>query len=374
VVDQVAGLPGGQELSALAQQIQGDPGGISSIAGVWSSAAASSAAQTQDFAAKVKQIQASWAGNGSDSFGNFAENFIQASQQVNQALGTASEALSKAASALEQAQGNVNSILQQVSSDASQLQADITQLQNAKKDASNLEAELASLAKTATPKVRNEIQKAEQELETVISDLNEAIDAAEGTFSALPVPAGGSTNPSFSSGGGVSLAGTAAGGSAAGGSGGASIAPGGGIPGLTSGSGFNNEVAVAKYLVAHGYSKAAAAGIASCIDGESAGDPEAVGTGGCGLIGWTPPSSLEQYGGTCAAAGIGNNSPSVDLANQMRAIVNYNNANGNVAALNSISNPVQAADYYSQNFERPLVTDSDVRANVATAVFNALGG
>jgi hypothetical protein len=161
------------------------------------------------------------------------------------------------------------------------------------------------------------------------------------------------------------------------GSGGVAVSSAGGsIPGATSGSGFQNEVTIAKFLVSRGYSKAAAAGIASCIEGESGGDPESVGSGGCGLIGWTPPSTLAKYGGTCAKAGIGpgNTTASQDLDSQMRAIINYNNANGNVGALNSIKDPIQAADYYSQNFERPLVTFSDVRNNVATAVFKAIGG
>lgn len=46
------------------------------------------------------------------------------------------------------------------------------------------------------------------------------------------------------------------------------------------GNNFGNELIVAMYLVEHGYSKAAAAGIAACIAGESKGNPESVGTGG----------------------------------------------------------------------------------------------
>lgn len=146
----------------------------------------------------------------------------------------------------------------------------------------------------------------------------------------------------------------------------------GGSASVTAGSNSQNLLSVARYLVSAGYSKAAAAGVASCVDGESAGNPEAVGTGGAGLIGWTPPQSMTQYGGTCHAAGIGNNSTQVDFANQCKAIVGYNNANGNVAGLNAQTDPVAAADYYSQNFERPAVTDSDVRASVATQIYGEL--
>jgi Phage tail lysozyme len=131
-----------------------------------------------------------------------------------------------------------------------------------------------------------------------------------------------------------------------------------------------NLVALGKFLVAHGYSKAGAAGVAGCVAGESTGNPESEGTGGGGLIGWTPLSSIYSYGGT-----IGGN-PASDLENQFKAILNYNSRNDpfSISRLNSFSNPVSAADFYSQVFERPLVLDSDVRASVANAVFSALGG
>ena len=85
---------------------------------------------------------------------------------------------------------------------------------------------------------------------------------------------------------------------------------------------------------------------------------------------------MEQYGGTCAAAGIGTNSVAVDMQNQLNAILQYNNAQGssNVAELNAQPDPVTAADFYSQVFERPVVKDSDVRASVAESVYAFLTG
>jgi hypothetical protein len=44
-----------------------------------------------------------------------------------------------------------------------------------------------------------------------------------------------------------------------------------------------------------------------------------------------------------------------------------------VTQLNSISDPLQAADFFSQNFEKPAVTDSDVVASVAEQIFAQLG-
>jgi len=113
-----------------------------------------------------------------------------------------------------------------------------------------------------------------------------------------------------------------------------------------------------------GYSAYAAAGIVACCYGESGCDPESVGSGGAGLIAWTPPSSMQQYGGTCHQAGIGNNSTSTDFDNQLKAIVGYNNAQGSeyISMLNQQTSIQTAADVYSQYFERPAQTDSDVNA------------
>ena len=56
----------------------------------------------------------------------------------------------------------------------------------------------------------------------------------------------------------------------------------------------------------------------------------------------------------------------------MRNILFYNSneiGQSAVDQLNSISDPVQAADFYSQQFERPAVTDSDVVESVAEQVY-----
>jgi hypothetical protein len=134
-----------------------------------------------------------------------------------------------------------------------------------------------------------------------------------------------------------------------------------------SGSASANYLTIANYLISNGYGKAAAAGIAGCIAGESGGNPEAVeaGGGGGGLIQWTP---YQQYGIPITGHA------SADLEAQLPLIIAYNNAQGPnlVAMLNQIADPVQAADFYSQYFERPAVANSDVRAGVATSVYAQL--
>jgi LysM repeat protein len=133
----------------------------------------------------------------------------------------------------------------------------------------------------------------------------------------------------------------------------------------------NNLLAIGQFLAGNGYSKAAAAGIASCIDGESEGNPESVGDGGGGLIGWTPLSSAQPD------ANVVTGNVEQDMMTQLNDILFYNSheiGQSAVNQLNAISDPVAAADFFSQNFERPAVTDSDVVPSVAQQIFSDLGG
>ncbi len=132
----------------------------------------------------------------------------------------------------------------------------------------------------------------------------------------------------------------------------------------------NNLLAVAQYLVENGYSDAAAAGVASCVDGESGGNPESIGSGGGGLIGWTP------IGSAAPNANIITGNVEQDMMTQLADILFYNSneiGQSLIDQLNGITDPVAAADFYSQNFEKPAVTDSDVVPSVAEQIFSELG-
>jgi hypothetical protein len=130
-------------------------------------------------------------------------------------------------------------------------------------------------------------------------------------------------------------------------------------------------LAIGQYLVDNGYSKAAAAGVVSCVDGESGGNPESVGSGGGGLIGWTP------LGSAAPNANIVTGNAAQDMVTQLADILYYNSheiGQSAVDELNSQTDPVLAADFYSQHFERPAVTDSDVVPSVAEQIYSELGG
>ena len=101
------------------------------------------------------------------------------------------------------------------------------------------------------------------------------------------------------------------------------------------------------------------------------GDPESAGSGGGGLIGWT------LLGSAAPDANIITGNASQDMTTQLGDILYYNSheiGRSLVNELNGQTGPVAAADFYSQNFEKPAVPDSDVVPSVAQQVFSELGG
>ena len=99
----------------------------------------------------------------------------------------------------------------------------------------------------------------------------------------------------------------------------------------------NYVLAVGQYLVDNGYSAAAAAGVASCVYGESGANPESVGSGGGGLIGWTPIGSAQPN------ANIITGDDSADMMTQLADILYYNAGEigqSRVDELNSETDPV----------------------------------
>lgn len=116
-----------------------------------------------------------------------------------------------------------------------------------------------------------------------------------------------------------------------------------------------NMAQIARYFVSHGATKAAAAGVAACIWGESEGNPESVGSGGFGLIGWTGNNTglpRGYYGPTGNVA--------YDMETQLAGVVGYINANGGWGPVNRAGGPVAAAEVFSADYEKPAVLYSDI--------------
>jgi Phage tail lysozyme len=124
-----------------------------------------------------------------------------------------------------------------------------------------------------------------------------------------------------------------------------------------------NYEAIVSYLTAHGYTRFAAAGMAGNIFQESKGNPESVGTGGGGLIGWTP-----------LPPGFVTGNPPADLRTQLAAILTYNQQWAQyIPALNAAVSATQAADIYMNYFERPGIPAAYNREGAAAAVASACG-
>ncbi len=124
-----------------------------------------------------------------------------------------------------------------------------------------------------------------------------------------------------------------------------------------------NYAAIVNFLVAHGYTKLAAVGIAGNIYQESDGNPESVGTGGGGLIGWTPLPS-----------GFVTGNPATDLQTQLAALLTYNQGWAQyIPTLNAATSASGAADIYMTYFERPGLPAASNREGAAVAVAQACG-
>jgi hypothetical protein len=107
---------------------------------------------------------------------------------------------------------------------------------------------------------------------------------------------------------------------------------------VSTGTTLQNGTTIYKFLRANGYEPIQAAGAIASMWGESTWNPESIGDLGCGLMGWNAPpgspvnpqglnnaatNNITTYGGTCHAAGVGNNSDDADMQSQLDAILKY---------------------------------------------------
>jgi uncharacterized protein YukE len=324
------------EFTAIAGQVSGaSPAAIRAIAQSWTQAASTCGNETTAVQQATAAASDGWTGNAEQSFEYSVSQFSAASRNQQECLQDGAKTLNAAADALENAQGSMTGLGEDLNE-----QLGLVSKEGAMSGVSSSDVQAAQeqIIADAVSRAQGVANEAGQALDSASNTLEKVLSGMKGSnaFSALYVPTNKGFTPQVS-------------------------APG-------DAGNFGNEVAAAMYLVEHGYSKAAAAGIAACIAGESSGSPEAVGSGGWGLIGWTP-----QYPGEYQNLYPTGNEAK-DFAKQLPAVMTYSSSNGDVAALNSITDPVEAAKYFSKNFERPLVTYSDVRGDVATAVYKAIGG
>jgi hypothetical protein len=120
-----------------------------------------------------------------------------------------------------------------------------------------------------------------------------------------------------------------------------------------------NFATIVDFLATHGYTGLAAAGIAGNIYQESGGNPESAG----GLIGWTP-----------LPGGYVTGNPAADLETQLGGLLKFNDQYPqDIVVLNAATSPVEAADIYMNDFERPGFPAAANREAAAEAVARACG-
>ena len=125
----------------------------------------------------------------------------------------------------------------------------------------------------------------------------------------------------------------------------------------------DNVTAIVSFLLAHGYSDNAAAGIAGNMYQESKGNPESEGMGGGGLIGFTP-----------LPAGYVTGNPATDLQTQLNAVLTFNQGWASyLPALNAAASPADAASIYVTDFERAGIPAASTREASADNVASACG-
>jgi len=125
----------------------------------------------------------------------------------------------------------------------------------------------------------------------------------------------------------------------------------------------DNVTAIVTFLLAHGYSDNAAAGIAGNMYQESKGNPESEGMGGGGLIGFTP-----------LPAGYVTGNPAADLQTQLEAVLTYNQQWASyLPELEDAASPADAASIYVTDFERAGIPAASTREASAEDVASACG-
>lgn len=134
---------------------------------------------------------------------------------------------------------------------------------------------------------------------------------------------------------------------------------------VASGNQVQNGTIIYKYFRSNGYSPIQAAGAIASMWGESGWNPESVGTGGNGLIGWTPP-----------LPGIVTGNASADMSKQLPLILQFvakNGDQGSVDLMAGASTVTAAANIWGKKVERFGINDvHSTGVNLAVQIANSV--
>lgn len=144
--------------------------------------------------------------------------------------------------------------------------------------------------------------------------------------------------------------------------------PKGGFPGGSGGFSGTGGTAIYTYLLNNVFNgdKIAATGALASIWGESGWNPESVGTGGNGIIGWTPPRP-----------GIVTGNPTKDMAKQLPMVSDFIRQSGDEGVIQEMMHAgtiLEAANLWGRGVERFGINDvHSAGINAAKAIANSVG-
>jgi WXG100 family type VII secretion target len=179
-MDEVAALPGGAELAALADKIEtAQPQAVRDIANRWKQAAGKCGDQTNVLQKSVTQLDGAWEGKSADGFVAYMGKLTKCGTSMTDALNGAATDLEAAANALETAKSSMSRICEDLLSRARQTRQ---QLHNQPQE------DVDSV-------IRSYCAEALADAKPVVSQTENAVNAAAGTLKGRP----GALSPKFSS-------------------------------------------------------------------------------------------------------------------------------------------------------------------------------
>nr|WP_189252224.1 WXG100 family type VII secretion target [Lentzea flava] len=179
-MDEVAALPGGAELAALADKIEtAQPQAVRDIANRWKQAAGKCGDQTNAMQRSVSQLDGAWEGKSADGFVAYMGNLMKCGTSMTDALNGAAADLEAAANALESAKTSMTSICENLLSRARQARQQLH---------GQPQEDVDSV-------IRSYCAEATSDAKPVIAQAENAVNAAAGSLKGRP----GSLSPKFSS-------------------------------------------------------------------------------------------------------------------------------------------------------------------------------
>ncbi|KAA2260101.1 transglycosylase SLT domain-containing protein [Solihabitans fulvus] len=178
--DEVAGLPGGAALAALADKVDSaQPDSVREIANQLTTAAGKCDESDTAVGKSVAQLDGAWEGKSAQGFTTYMADFTKAGGSVKDALTNGATALNTAAGALQTAKDSINRICED-------LLTRVRALRSAEKDDADKSQHDAAISRMCAEAVSDAQPK--------ITEVEQALGTALGTINGLP----GAIAPKFS--------------------------------------------------------------------------------------------------------------------------------------------------------------------------------